>query len=349
MTVGQSKPSLSKGFKTEEILRRYFLATGYFVVRSIVFRYQDFSVTDVDLWLYGRHSPSSRERINVDVKNKKTPQAIERILWAAGLRDVLALDRCIVATTDRRPAVVQFGREHQITVLDGTFINTIATKDLQSERLTEEEFLAQLEFAGPIDLGFDGRAFLDFMKSRLLDRLNYDGVNTWLAGLLESLTTAIANPMHAEPLTRLSYLLTSFILLGIDSANSAHAFEPRDSRQRWIADGIRYGQAGRTRIESIQQHLESISVPPQSDEARILKSVYASLERAVHAIPVEGIAEYVSRPSISNNLFHLAMRFEASAYARSIRKPKDLESELKSIFALFVDFLAIPREKVFSI
>jgi len=86
--------TLKKGEATEEILREYFLKLGYFVVRSIPYKYNQFDVTDVDIWLYSRPSPLTRERTNVDVKRKKTPQALERIFWAKGLQQVLSLERC---------------------------------------------------------------------------------------------------------------------------------------------------------------------------------------------------------------------------------------------------------------
>ncbi len=68
-----------KGSVAEEALRNYFLSIGYYVARGIKFTFHRFDVTDVDLWLYARNSPLSRERICVDIKNKKTPQALERI------------------------------------------------------------------------------------------------------------------------------------------------------------------------------------------------------------------------------------------------------------------------------
>lgn len=77
---------LTKGPRMEELLRSYFLKTGYYVVRGVPFIYEGFDVTDIDLWLYSRTSSVSREVALVDAKNKKTPQAIERIFWvqAAG-------------------------------------------------------------------------------------------------------------------------------------------------------------------------------------------------------------------------------------------------------------------------
>jgi hypothetical protein len=75
----------TKGETTEELLREYFTTLGYFSVRGIPYRYGNFDVTDIDIWLYSRPSPLTRERANVDIKRKKTPQALERIFWAKGV------------------------------------------------------------------------------------------------------------------------------------------------------------------------------------------------------------------------------------------------------------------------
>lgn len=63
--------AINKGFKTEEILRIYFLKNGYYVARGIPFNYRGFAITDIDLWLYNRTSSVSREISIVDIKNKK--------------------------------------------------------------------------------------------------------------------------------------------------------------------------------------------------------------------------------------------------------------------------------------
>lgn len=62
---------LSKGARMEEALRAYFSDLGYFVVRSVPFKYEGFDVTDIDLWLYTRTSSVARHRAIVDIKNKK--------------------------------------------------------------------------------------------------------------------------------------------------------------------------------------------------------------------------------------------------------------------------------------
>src|SRR5690349_18167138 len=121
------QPILRKGENMEELIRNYFLTLGYYVVRGVKYQYQGYDVTDVDLYLYGRSSSLTRERINVDIKNKKSPQAFERILFATGLKKLLGFDSCIVATTDKRPAVHEFGQAHETIILDGEFLAKITS------------------------------------------------------------------------------------------------------------------------------------------------------------------------------------------------------------------------------
>ena len=114
----ETQQTLFKGELMEELLRYYFLEMGYFVARGVKFQYQNMDVTDIDLFLYGRPSSLTRERINVDIKNKKTPQAFERIVWANGLMRILNLDSCIVATTDSKPIITSFAQSMHTMVLD---------------------------------------------------------------------------------------------------------------------------------------------------------------------------------------------------------------------------------------
>src|SRR5438105_54582 len=133
------KNALPKGFLMEELLRRYFIRTGYFTVRGVPFIYDGFDVTDIDLWLYERPSSVSRHRIIVDTKNRSTPKAIERIFWTKGLQQVLRVEQAIVATPDKRPSVTSFGREHNVFVLDGHFLARLENSlEMPDGRFTEE-------------------------------------------------------------------------------------------------------------------------------------------------------------------------------------------------------------------
>ena len=71
----------TKGNKAEESLRLYFLDAGYYVVRGVPYKYKDFDITDIDLFLYGRASALSIERnspsCRAHILDKRTPKIFE--------------------------------------------------------------------------------------------------------------------------------------------------------------------------------------------------------------------------------------------------------------------------------
>ena len=102
-----------KGAALEEIARAYFQRQGYFALRSVPYRFEGEDVTDIDVWLYGRQAASGRIRAVVDAKDKRSPKALERVLWTKGLQATTGSDRAIVVTTDNNPRVNRFARENQ--------------------------------------------------------------------------------------------------------------------------------------------------------------------------------------------------------------------------------------------
>ena len=123
----ENQTELFKGELMEEKLRHYFLSNGYYVARGVKYNFEGNEITDIDLFLYGRSSSIARERINVDIKNKKTPKAFERILWAKGLQVLLKFDSCVVATKDTRELIRNYGLKHNTVIFDGNFLESEAT------------------------------------------------------------------------------------------------------------------------------------------------------------------------------------------------------------------------------
>lgn len=117
--MSKSPQVLLKGSRMEELLRSYFLKTGYYVVRGVPFIYEGFDVTDIDLWLYSRNLSVSREITLVDAKNKRHHSGQERIFWVQGLRVATKATNAVVATTEKRQEVKDFGRELGVLVLMG--------------------------------------------------------------------------------------------------------------------------------------------------------------------------------------------------------------------------------------
>ena len=113
-----------KGPALEELVRAYFARQGFFALRSVPLQYEENDVTDLDVWLYARQSATTRVRAIVDVKNKKSPKAFERVLWVKGLQTVMKCDRAIVATTDSSPSLLRFAQSQNIAVLSKDFLDS---------------------------------------------------------------------------------------------------------------------------------------------------------------------------------------------------------------------------------
>ena len=207
----------NKGQKMEEALRIYFLKSGYYVSRGVPFKYQGFDVTDIDLWLYNRTSSVSREISIVDIKNKKTPQAIERIFWVKGLQLAVKATNALVATTDKRPDVKDFGKDMDVFVLDGSFLNKIQKfeKDIDN-RITDEEFWILI---GNYSLGKhdgDWKKKLIEAKSLLAIGLNFDNINSLLDTAHCFIEQILTKPSQLEIALRSFYLVCSYIAVNMD-------------------------------------------------------------------------------------------------------------------------------------
>lgn len=254
---------IPKGPAAEEALRNYFLKIGYFVARGCKFSYGGFSVTDMDLWLYARISPLSRERISVDIKNKRTPQALERIFWAKGLQTVLGLDGCVVATTDSRPDVRNFGLQHDVKVLDGKFLARLTkSAKSQQERISEEEFLVAIEDRALGRLGGDWRSRYERSKSRLIYSLNFDGCNATLEDIGHVLSDIGAGVLR----WRLLYVMCAHLLIAVDFIIRDHVTSDYEERKSIIDSGIRFGESGKVFADKVTwmaaSLVESVATQP---------------------------------------------------------------------------------------
>lgn len=329
-----------KGAAAEEALRNYFLSIGYYVVRGGRFTYNRFDVTDVDLWLYARNSPLSRERVCVDIKNKKTPQALERIFWAKGLQAVLELDSCIVATTDTRPDVSEFGLKHNVKVLDGKFLSRL-TKSPRShmERINEEAFFAELDTGSLGRLGGDWRGRYEMSKSRLLHSLNFDGCNAWLEDI-SYLLSQIASGIETW---RLLYASCSHLLIAIDFILRDLLTADQEQRRQVIERGIRYGMSGQAFTENVGRMaaalVESVAAQPGLSE-----TLQSELRAQAAGVKADLLAEYFSKNSAGAGLFEIALAFEAAAFSPTVVTPSKMSTACQSVIGVLADFCEIDRK-----
>lgn len=329
-----------KGSVAEEALRNYFLSIGYYVARGIKFTFHRFDVTDVDLWLYARNSPLSRERICVDIKNKKTPQALERIFWAKGLQSVLGLDSCIVATTDSRPDVREFGLQHNVRVLDGKFLSRL-TNSARShkERITEEDFLADLESGSLGRLSGDWRGRYEESKSRLLHSLNFDGCNAWLEDI-EYLLTQIASGNRAW---RLLYASCSHFMIAMDFILREFIAEDQEQRRQIIERGIRYGVSGQAFTEKVGRMAAAL-VEGVAAQPGLADTLQQELQQQASNVKADLLAEFFARNLTGSAAFDVALALESAAFSPQTPTPSTLPSQAQAVVGVIADFCGVDRK-----
>lgn len=336
--------AINKGFKMEESLRNYFLEAGYYVVRGVPFIYDGFNVTDIDLWLYGRTSSVSREITIVDVKNKKTPQAIERIFWVQGLKKATYATNAVVATKDERSAIKNFGKKLDIVVLDGKFLTKLSNNyNSETDRLIEEEFVDMINkyTLGKLDGDWKGRMIS--CKSLLSKKLSFDSCNEWLSHANFFAEQTIAKPKQRETALRCLYIVCSYVAIGIDFVLKELSFYDQSQRVSFIKDGFTFGSKGRDGMKNILD-VSSALFEQNSSEGKINSNhILKNIKNKFDSLNTSILGEFFSKTDISKTLFSVARELEYLAMKRKFSSHTNSSNELRSLIMCFLDFWGISR------
>ena len=342
--MSKVQKNLPKGPKMEELLRNYFLKAGYYVTRGVPFLYKGFDVTDIDLWLYSRTSSVSREISLVDIKNKKTPQAIERIFWARGLQIAMNATSAIVATTDRRQEVKDFGRDLGILILDGSFLRRLANSDNPNpDRLSDEEFSAKVnEYSlGKLDGDWIGR--ISFSKSLLAKSLSFDSCNEWLDQGKFFVEQSITKTTQREMALRCLYLVCSFFSIAVDYCLKELSFYEQSERNNLIKNGFTYGSRGGEGLSNILNVAMRLVEEHASDGAAISRQVRLSIENQLSNLKTSVLGDYFSKNDVARTLFNVAKEFEQLAMARDFVFHDMASVELRGVLFCLLDYWGIDR------
>jgi len=341
-----SQKSGKIGYVVEEVLREYFLELGYFVVRGIKVRLGSQDATDIDLFLYQRSGPFFRSRVNVDIKYKGSPKAFERIAWAKGLQTVLRLDNCVVATTDSRPELKAYSISNNVTLLDGKALIRLKNRyNNSSARLSDEEFYKLIAPLRKDPIANEQIQTVELAKERLISHLDFDGVNSWLGKAAELATSYLDSPQRSNGSLRILYLLLSFVMVGLDFIMKDMMFEEQKSQVRILTEGLRYGNGGKASVTKIVTAAKNLA-----DAAGVsVVPVVNNLDRQFNAIPVEIVAEFITKPLIAQNLFRYAKELESLAYARELNEPDNLPTAIKAVFGMLLDFSGLQRRDYFTV
>ena len=332
--------TLFKGELMEELLRDYFLNLGYYVVRGVKYKYEGNDITDVDLFLYGRSSSLLRQRINVDIKNKKSPQAFERILWANGLKKLLGFNSCIVATTDSRPVIHSFGQMHNTGILDGNFLKKLGNKKIESNRITEEDLLTELAKHRSYNFykNKDWKYIYEISKGKLLTELDYSGANSILNIIHYFLEKYLTDKQKQETAIRLVYLTLSHFLIIVDFIIKDIAFLEQEQREKKLSDGFKYGNLGKDGVDKIVSMANEIAGGKPNN----------SILESIDSLPIEVFRDFFGKNDNAKNLFNWATELEYIAYYNTVMKPIDLPPNLKGVLSMLLDYYKIDRKKFFE-
>ncbi len=337
----------NKGAMAEEALRHYFLSLGFFVARGVKFHFQGYEITDIDLWLYNKETTLTRDIINVDIKNKKTPQAIERIFWARGLQKILEFNRCIIVTTDKRNTTREFGEMHNVTILDGNFLNRLITNYSESHGLLSEEEISKI-----LDVPSYSNSKLNWLstyekcKRNLLDNLNFNGANKYLNVIHDSLEDYLVSSKRSEASLRILYFALSYLMLCIDYKGRLFSSLSAEERKINLIDGFRYGESGKQRANEILKTAITLAEQATRENLFTRSLLEKEIEKELSAYPAEGLASYFSRSDILKFLFDSSKQFHSLALAKNLQTPDLIEPNLKAYIGLVVDHFKIDRKTI---
>ncbi len=337
----------NKGFKTEELLRNYFLRAGFFVVREINVQVKGIDLTDADLWIYERSATFARRRTIIDIKDKKRPQAAERMFFVKGLSEVLNVEGAGIVTTDKNPVLRDLARKNKILWIDGDDIQRIkVSKHLQViSRLSEEELITLVDELDKARGGKVNRCAYELTKSALGDRFGTSSANIALDTFGHFSKDAIKshpNSESAKTLMRLSYYSASLAAISMDYSSVDTALRPLDERIKHMANAIRFGD-DQSETDKKMEWLE-LALNTVEKGASIYKQVKGKFISEAEKIPAEDLAQIIVRYSNSNVLFEVARTLEAAAFNDEVVSFDELTIPAKSFLGALLDFTGQSRE-----
>lgn len=338
--------ALAKGAGLEESARAYFSRQGFVAIRSVSIQFEDEEVTDVDVWLYGRQGAGIRTRGLVDVKDKKSPKAFERVLWVRGMQLALGCDRAFVATTDASPKVVRFAQQQKVALLPASFIRRSVENQL--DRLSLEELVTNIQQFSSHKQDGDWLKQIAAAKSALVSLAPYPAFNKAMSAFRFFAERAATRPQHREQALRGAYFAASLASMALDAASERLAFEETAVRYRLLYEGVTYGDVGDGRVKSSIHTVLNVIARGVNNGKVIARQTSDAIDEMFASLRAEIIAEFFSKGENLQILFPVARELEGRAHARSRSDMTALSVEAKSVLGVFADFVGAKRTALFS-
>lgn len=335
--------ALNKGAVLEELVRTYFARQGFFALRSVPFRFDSEDVTDLDVWLYSRQAASVRIRGIVDVKNKRSPKAFERVLWVKGVQQVIKCDRALIATTDTTPALVRFAQSQNIAVLTKDFLEKLGKKLDPNERMALEDFLSQIEANAAHKQDGDWIKILGDAKSAVASMAGFPAFNRAMFAFRFFAERVEVRLQHREAALRCALLTAALACVALDAGLERFVFSDIDQRFAGLRDGVMFGDAGDGRMQSsIHTALEVLAEGVKNGRA-VAAQARQEFERRLSDVRADVIAEHFMREHNAQHLFSVARELDEAAHAVGDPAESVLSIEARSILGVFADFVNVKR------
>lgn len=341
--------ALAKGAGLEELARAYFVRQGFVAIRSVSVQFEEEEVTDADVWLYGRQGGGVRTRTLVDVKDKKSPKAFERIMWARGMQLALGCDRAVVTTTDTNAKVTRFAQQQKVALLTAAFLRHWAGgDDVLKDRLSLEELIASIQsYSGQKQDG-DWIKQIAVAKSAIVSLAPYPAFNKAITSFRFFAERAAIRPQHREQALRGAFLSASLACMALDAALEKLAFEEPSTRHRLLYSGVTYGDAGDNRVQTSIDTVLAVISNGMKNGRTIARQTSEALEGMFAEVRAEIIAEFFAKEQNAGHLFPVARELEFRAHARARSEIMALSVEAKSIIGVFADFVGAKRTALMS-
>lgn len=338
----------TKGSDLEELVRAYFEKQGFFALRAVPLRYEDDDVTDIDVWCYGRQAASMRTRLLIDVKNKRSPKAFERILWVRGVQLALKCDRAIVATTDSTQKVAQFAQRQGVGLLTKQFLARLQNKIDLSGRLTLEQFNGGI-LRNP-DQKYDGDWIrqISEAKSAVVSLEGYPAFNKCMVVFRFFAGRIQTRAQYREQVLRCTYLAAALACVALDVALEQVLYEEAPARYRAIETGVAYGDAGDGKIQKSIDRVLSVISDGMSNGRVIASQARQALEKLFESVRADIIAEYFSKEHNASVLFSVARELEDRAHRADPSEIQILSTEARSVLGVFADFVQAERAAILN-
>lgn len=336
-----------KGSGLEELVRAYFAKQGYLAVRGAPYRYEDDEVTDIDVWLYGRLNASLRSKAIVDVKDKRSPKAYERILWARGMQLALGCDRAIVATTDINPRVVRYAQSQKVSLLTRQFLQRLEKGMTTSDRLSMEDFFSNIQrFPNHRQDGDWIKRVLD-AKSAVVSLPPFPAFNKACMSFRFFGDRCSTRPQFREQAIRGAFVSASLACVALDMALERVVYEDAATRYETISAGVAYGDSGESKTQNSIKMVLSVVADGMENGRAVARQVKDAIERQIINLRGDVVAEYFSREHNAAPLFNVAKELDNAAHATTPEKLTDLSVDARSVIGIFADFTHVNRTDLF--